>query len=389
MNPFLRISIITFFLLQLPFFTAFSIQVPDAPSGSIGQSVDIRPVYYYVNTKERDGSKETSHTLNLRGRYGINYHIRKNLTFRVRAAMRLSTNQSDFRFRLNDHTDGNGTYPAGTATVDEFLLRWKVNPSLKLTAGRFQGRFSLEGFIPKGVDRYYASNLAISYTDGIWAEWDVNDRWRTHFIGSHNSSKGSSHTARPPLHFDRSSAARITGFANLQSRKTEGRWAQREFSISVTPQNFERDEKLRNLVALSTRWMYRPGFSVSGEEYLLGGELGFIPVAPRPSEAGLKINDERLLFGGPAVSWQLSAYANHISERHRIGILYGQADPHWLISSSFAPNVVMAEIRYRYTLSEWIHYEFRVRIRDEIHKPSDAAQTRQIFDYYIRFTVSF
>jgi len=65
-----------------------------------------------------------------------------------------------------------------------------------------------------------------------------------------------------------------------------------------------------------------------------------------------------LLPGSSAVSWLLSAYVNNIFERHRVGILYGQADPHWLISASFAPNVTMAELRYRYTIASWIHYEF-------------------------------
>jgi len=180
----------------------------------------------------------------------------------------------------------------------------------------------------------------------------------------------------------------FSGFANIQHRSTQGRWAQREFSVSVTPQNFYRDGELRNHAALSTRWMYRPGFSITGEEYLLGAELGFIPVAPRPSDTGLMISEDRLLFGSSAVSWQLSAYANQIFERHRVGILYGQTDPHWLISSSFAPNVTMAEMRYRYTIASWINYEFRFRLRDEIYRPSGASQTRQIFDFYTRFTIS-
>ena len=113
----------------------------------------------------------------------------------------------------------------------------------------------------------------------------------------------------------------------------------------MTPQSFYRDGELKNHLALSTRWMYRPAFSISGEEYLIGGELGFIPVAPRPSDFGVQISDDSLLLGRSAFSWLLSAYVNNIYERHRVGILYGQADPHWLISASFAPNATMAELR--------------------------------------------
>ncbi len=94
------------------------------------------------------------------------------------------------------------------------------------------------------------------------------------------------------------------------------------------------------------------------------------------------------MFGSSAFAWQFAAYINNISERHRVGVLYGQTDPHWLISASYAPNVTMAEMRYRYTIASWIHYEFRFRLRDEIHRPEDAHQTRQIFDFYTRFTLN-
>ncbi len=384
-----RLLIISIFLILLSFNNLIASQPLNTSSGKPGYNISLRPVYYYINTTERDGVENTEQTINLRARVGISYHLTSNLIFRGRTAMRLSSNQEKFRFLLDSYTSGSGSYPAGILTVDEFLLTWELTPGMKLTAGRFQGRFPLTGLIPKGVDRYYGSNLAISHTDGIWMEWDATSKWRLHLIASHNSTAGSSHAARSPLRFDESGSARITGFANIQHRDTQGKWAQRELSISVTPQNFYRDGELRNHVVLSTRWMYRPAFTISGEEYMFGGELGFIPVAPRPSDAGFQIDDDRLMFGSSALSWQLSAYFDNIFENHWFGILYGQTDPHWLVSASFAPNVTMAEMRYRYTITSWIHYEFRLRLRDEIYRPLNANQTRKIFDFYTRFTVSF
>jgi len=215
-NIFLKVTAVSILLIFPRVLAALAAQTADPPYGSTEHNLNVRPVYYYVNTTERDGLKHTDHTLNLRARYGISYHIRSSLIFRGRAAMRLSTDQDKLRFVLDYHTGASGTYPAGTVTVDEFMLRWQINPELKLTTGRFQGRFPLQGFIAKGVDRYYASNLSISHTDGIWVEWDMNDRWRLHLIGSHNSPSGSSHAARSPLRFDELPAARFTGFANLQ-----------------------------------------------------------------------------------------------------------------------------------------------------------------------------
>lgn len=386
---FLRVLIVGILLTLIRFQDLAAFQIFDPPTNTIEHHFDIRPVYYYVNTTERDGANHTSHTLNVRARYGISYHIREDLTFRGRAAMRLSSDQDKFRILLDDHTGGSGTYLPGIATVDELMLSWQIKPELKLTTGRIQARFPLAGFIPKGVDRYYGANLSIAHTDGIWMEWDMARSWRLHLVGSHNSPSGSSHAARSPLRFDESLAARFSGFANIQHRNREGRWVQRELSISVTPQNFYRNGELRDHVAISTRWMYRPGFSISGGEFQIGGEVGFIPVAPMPSDAGLPIRDERLLLGRSALAWQLSAYVINFFDHHRVGILYGQTDPHWLISSSFAPNVTMAEMRYRYTIASWINYEFRFRFRDEIYRPSGASQTRGIVDFYTRFTVSF
>lgn len=387
-NFLFRVSIISLILILLQVQALVARQASPPLKETIEQRFDLRPVYSYVNTTERDGAQHSDYSMNLRARYGISYHITDNVTFRGRLATRLSTNQSDFRFLLDDHTAGSGSYPAGIATLDEFMLRWQVKPDLRLTTGRFQGRFPLEGFIPKGVDRYYAANLSISHTDGIWMEWDMNDSWAMHLIGSHNSPSGSSHAARSPLRFDESAAARFTGFANFQHRDTKESWAQREFSVSLTPKNFYRDGELKNHLAFSTRWMYRSPFSFSGEEYLLGAELGFIPFAPRPSDYGLMIDEERILFGSSAIAWQVSAYANQLFDRHRIGILYGQTDPHWLISSSFAPNVTMAEFRYRFTITSRVNYEFRFRLRDEIYQPTGAIHTRKIFDFYTRFTIS-
>ena len=349
--------------------------------------INIRPVYSFVNTTEHDDTEISLHTMNLRTQLGLRYDFNNKLSFHVRTAMRLASNQDDFRFLIDFYTEESGTYPSGIATIDEFFVNWKVTPELTLIAGRFQGRFPLEGFIPKGIDRYYAANLSISHTDGFWLSWNAGEDWLLHLIGSHNSESGSTHTAYYPLRFDESVASRFSAYANVQHRNTQERWAQRELSASITPHNFYLDDELKHHIALSTRWMYRANYSLSGEEYLIGGELGFIPVAPKPSDAGFQISEEQLLFGSSAFAWQVSAYINEISERHRIGVLYGHTDPHWLISSSFAPNIKMAEFRYRYTITSWINYEFRFRLRDEKLLPSEVNQGKRIFDFYTRFTI--
>jgi|GEM_PF-2485750 len=110
-------SIAVILLMFLQPQALFAYPSSDPPSDLFEHRFDLRPVYSYVNTTNRDGSSDISHTLNLRARYGLSYHISEKLTFRTRAAVRLSDSQGDFRFRLDDHTGGSGSYPAGTATL--------------------------------------------------------------------------------------------------------------------------------------------------------------------------------------------------------------------------------------------------------------------------------
>lgn len=70
---------------------------------SFSNNVDFRPVYYYLNTTNRDGTKQRDRSINLRaGLLRLSYHLRDKLTFLVRAATRLSNSQENFRFRLRD-----------------------------------------------------------------------------------------------------------------------------------------------------------------------------------------------------------------------------------------------------------------------------------------------
>ena len=65
MVDYLRVYIISILLILLQLHAAPAIQMPDPPPDSTEHKMDVRPVYYYVNTIERDGSKYTDHTFNV------------------------------------------------------------------------------------------------------------------------------------------------------------------------------------------------------------------------------------------------------------------------------------------------------------------------------------
>jgi len=348
----------------------------------------IRPVYTFVETRDRAGETSTSSVMNARIQLGINHQFNDRFTFRGRVASRYATTQGQFRFIFDDHTPGGGSYPPGTTTIDEFSLLWQARPDLLITGGRFQGRFPLAGFIPKGVDRYYAANLSIAHTDGLSLRWNMSPSWRMHLIGSHNGKKGSSHAARAPLAFEEP-LSRFSFFANLEHRDTGGIWVQREASISYNPQTFIRRGVQRDYIVLSTRGMIRLPFDPGTGEYWLGGEVGVVPLAPLPRDSGFLVEESRTIMNRSSFAWQVSAYANDLFSRHRIGILYGQTEPNWLVSSSFRPNVTMSEIRYRFTINSRLNYEMRFRIQTDLFKPDDAEFTRRDRDFYARFTYRF
>ena len=354
----------------------------------ISISGSFRPVFSWIETRGRDGERTRDHSMNARLQLRAEYEISPEFTFRTRLAGRASTNQDNFQFILKNHTPPSGSYPAGTVTFDEFALSWKLRPDLTVVAGRFQARFGLTGFIPKGFDRYYAANLSIGHTDGLWFRWDVNPRWRLHLVGSHNGQQGSTHAARRPLVFDET-AARVSGLAVLEHREQGGLWVQREVSVSVLPQSFERSGKTRSYAVATGRLMMRLPWQCRFFEYWIGGEAGYVPLAPTPASAGFAVDESRTLIGPSAVAWQVAAYANGLTDRHRIGVLYGQTEPQWLVSSSFRPNNTMSEVRYRFTFSQRLNFEARYRFRTDLFRPAGAEYTRQDRDFYARITWRF
>jgi len=351
-------------------------------------SGSFRPVFSWIETRGRGGERTRDHTMNARFQVRSEFEISPELMFRARLAGRASTSQDKFEFVLKDHTPPDGSYLPGTVTFDEFALSWSMRPDLTVTVGRFQARFGLAGLIPKGFDRYYSSNLGIAHTDGLWIRWDVHPRWRLHLVGNHNGSRGSTHAARTPLSFDEPSA-RVGGLAAMEHREQDGLWVQREVSVSVLPQSFERSGKTRSYAAVTGRVMMRLPWKCRFFGYWIGGEAGYVPLAPTPETAGMAVAESRTLTGPSAVAWQVAAYANGLSGRHRIGVLYGQAEPQWLVSNSFRPNNTLSEIRYRFTFSSRLNFEARYRFRTDLYRPEGVDYTRQDRDFYARFTWRF
>jgi len=360
-----------------------------ASGSSVNYFGSFRIVHSALETRARDGSRsDIIFALSTRLQLGGAWHFHPDWLIQGRVAGRYSTRQTEFRFLLDDHTPEGGSYPNGTTTADELFVGWRPSSDFQLSLGRFQARFPLAGFIPKGMDRYYGANLGISHTDGLWLQWDMNPVLQLDLVASHNAPEGSTHAARVPLSFDRPQS-RLSLLANIRFRDTGGLWVQREMSVSYNPQTFIRGNDRHDYLTLTTRAMMRLPFDPGTGEYWVGGELGLVPIAPSPQSAGFAIDEGRTLFGQSAFAGQVSAYANDLFGRHRLGVLYGHTDPHWLVSASFSPNRTMAEVRYRLTISSSANFEARYRLQTDLFKPDNADFTQQLRDFYARITYRF
>ncbi|MCC5934035.1 MAG: hypothetical protein JJU35_07270 [Balneolales bacterium] len=389
-------KILFFLSLTVLLFTPLISQAQTGSTGSDSPAFNpqlqvygaFRPVFTTVSTTERDGSSGNVSAINARLHLGSRLTFTPDFYLQARLAVRVADNQGDFSFVFQDHTPGSGSYPAGTATFDEIFASYSITPKLQLRAGRFQGRFALAGFIPKGLDRYYAANLSISHTDGLWLRWDVHPNWRLHGILSRNGTKGSTHAARSPMSFQ-PDGARLSWFFNAEHRNTNGLWVQRELSVSHTSDVISEGGSLKGYTAITGRAMMRLPLSPAQGEFWAGGELGIVPNAPKVETVTGGISSDRTFIGGAATGWQVSAYANEVLPRHLFGVLYGETEPHWLVSSSFSGNTTMAEFRHRFIISSTLNFEWRIRYRTDLYKPVTASESRKISDFYARFTYRF
>jgi hypothetical protein len=374
-----------------PYFILFCIAL--APSTAYPQSSNtefsatLRPVFSWQETRTRNGDVDTQTSLNSRFQLSLRHKINDQTTLQIRFVNRYSTDRNTMKFVLRDHTPAAGSYEAGISTFDIIQLNWKKDRDTDVTIGRFQSRFPLAGFIPKGMDRYYAANLSIAHTDGIWVRRNLSDNWRADLVLGHNGEKGSTHAARAPMRFIEP-ASRINLFVNMAHRDTRGLWVQRELSMSAYPQSFSRDGSIQNLIVFTGRGMLRLPATVLGGEVWSGAELGIIPSAPFSMDASRVAND-RPLMETVSTSWQVAIYLNNAYGRHSLGALYGRADPHWVISSSHRPNNTMSEVRYRFVFTERLNFEFRYRLRTDLFKRTGAAFTQRDNDIYARFTWRF
>jgi len=345
----------------------------------------VRSGYYFNTDQAATGISSTDHEWRTRLRLGIQYQVSSDLMFRTRAAGRYSTIQDRFRFTLDDHTAGATGIRLGETTIDEFNVTWTPAEKIWIRGGRFQLSFPLRGVAQKGLNRYDAPNTSVVFTDGLWVRVQFHESWEAHLVSEYNSPSGASSAVRSPLRFD-DSGSRVSWWGMVRHRNTEGFWKQREFSVNILPNTFEKDGSVQNYIVLISRLGINIPVEMNFADLTFGIEGGYVPNIP-PSDA-LGFSDQDTIRDD-AFAWQAALNFNNMDIfglRHNTAFLYGQTDPGWLTSPSFIPNSRTYEVRHQIWFTSVMSFEFRYRFRSQRKIPAAALQGREIHDIYARIT---
>jgi len=87
-------------------------------------------------------------------------------------------------------------------------------------------------------------------------------------------------------------------------------------------------------------------------------------------------------------AWQLALSVMEFAPGHSIGVVYGENDAGFLLSTDFTNNMSLTEVRYNWRPMSGHLLQVRVREREDLIQRRNAVRERNEFDYYVRYTLS-
>ncbi len=317
-----------------------------------------------------------------RTRFRFGYDLAEALTFRVGAAARLSSDQTNLRFVLDHQTPSTSGLAWGQATLDEASFEVRPRAGWALRAGRFQNGSGLPGTISKSLDRNDSPSFGVTWTDGIRVSHRASSGWSSTLTLQQHPREGRVGGIYSPLDVTRTGATR--GVFATTGRRWDGDGpAEVLFGLTLLPSALPRasegnpDASPERYAALTARGALRLPAGGGGRHLLVGGAAGWAPstqLLPDGSEAD----------GG---ALQLGASAIGSDGRHRAGLLLTRLSEGWLISSDFRPDNLEVEARYRWTPAPGRNAEIRVRERRGVLDPALGGRRGRDRDLFVRFTL--
>ena len=370
-------------LLCLPGLTASATE-----SRLIQTTADIRTGFFERFREDRDGSEKTDNTFRARIRLGLFVPVNPQWSYNMRLAGRFSDNPNEARhiqiYKTISETDG---LALGEAGLDTLNMTYNKG-SHQAIFGRFQTTFELEGVARKSLDRRTSPNTDVSWTDGIYYQYSLPDKWKHHAIAQYNYREGASEARREPLDFSNSDS-RASYFYSFDRKDKTAKIARLGLDLNYLPNALckdgstactQRDDYLAVVGRVAAQW----AMNNSGCKFMLGTEVGYAPNTPFNTTMKTGASGDS---GGYAQ--QVSMNILNLYQGHSIGVVYSEADPGYLLSPDFKNNNILREFRYKWQVDKKQKFEARLRQREDLIVLDGSAQARIDTDFYLRYTVQY
>ncbi len=366
---------------------AISASAATTQAQDVDYSADMRFGYYGFERDERNGSTTDDEQFRLRLRAGLLWTINDTWSFKGRYAGRFhdTRNQGDFVHLFNGLLPGASSLAPGQSSFDEFFVRARYG-KWDHRIGRFQSNNRLIGTAAKSFSRTNSTGWDVGWTDGIQSTYRADHGINYTAIIERNDKDGPSNLRRSPLGFDKS-ASRVGYYLSADAAETDGFWAQRSIDVTYIPSSLYYNGIAagleRDYLGFSGRLATRINL-YQQMDLVSGVELAWAPETQTRTAANMTGTGKT---GGAA--WQVSLNLMNIRPGHSLGVVYGENEAGWLLSTDFVPNQLLAEIRYAWVTMPGHLLEARVRERKDLNLLRNARLKRDETDMYLRYSMSF
>jgi hypothetical protein len=355
-------------------------QADDNGLSAIG---DIRTGYYTLHRDKRDANDDVTDEFRLRLRAGAKWQLNQAWYSQARFAGRYNTIEANTHFTVDWNATSNTGMGQGYSTIDQLFVGYKSG-KLNVKFGRLQTAFKLDGVAQKSLDRGNSNNTEITWTDGLYANYQFDNGWQGHAIIQYNDEDGASEVRRSPLTFEESDS-RVSLFTSMTNKNKLGPINQRALDITYLPSALDDDKDTTTSAddywafvgRTSARWSIN-----DKQDFQLGTEIGYAPDTPKETAVKTGTSGDS---GG--IGYQISFNWLNMFPDHNLAYIHGKAEAGWLLSPDFSSNVVLNEIRYQWKISKKQKLEARIRHREDDEKLTDALDKREDVDFYLRYTI--
>lgn len=374
------------FSFYVPGFYAQEVFAQQEPyAQELNYSGDLRVAFTHFDRDERSGVSISDGQFVLRARAGVQWNISEVYSAKARLAGTVTDDRSNINFKfLQAIVPGTSSIRVGDVTFDELFVRARYGQWVH-RVGRYQHSNLLPGVAAKSFSRTNSNHWYISWTDGIHSRYRNSHGWDYNVAIERNSSEGSTFVRRAPLAYT-SSASRASVYASVDKADANGLLLLRSADVTIIPSalyyNGLNNSDKQDYIGVSGRMALQ--WAVYKQMKLVAGaEVAYALNTPRLATMNLPGQGDA---GGTA--FQVSLNLMDFVPQHSIGVIYGENEAGWLLSTDFGVNQAQTEIRYAWRPLSGHLMQLRVRERKDLIQPLNAVRKRSEFDLYVRYTLS-